>query len=203
MEHSNYQQSWNFNFEGRFLGFWGDKPGKLKYLQLGFSQEQVQIKLPKDLQTSLRLILQPGDRIQVLGRGQLDHTTGELKLKAHRVTSLAIQTESSLDYPSCSWPQNLSQIPPTVKARSAPTKAKILVCQKSKCWQRGGKQLLRSLEKALSDRNLQTQIKVERTGCMKCCSSAPNFMIMPGKHRYRQVRPENIPALLAEHYGHL
>ncbi|MDJ0705773.1 MAG: (2Fe-2S) ferredoxin domain-containing protein [Leptolyngbyaceae cyanobacterium MO_188.B28] len=203
MGHSDYQQSWDFNFEGRFLGFWGHKPGKLKYLWLGFSEENVQIKLPKELRTSLRLILQPGDRVQVLGRGQLDRATGELKLKARRVISLPVESDQSSELPPSPLPQILSQVPPTVKTASVGSEAKILLCQKSKCCKKGGKQLLRSLETALRDRNLQGKVRIERTGCMKCCSSAPNLVIMPGKHRHRHLRPQLIPALLEKHYGHL
>ena len=203
MGHSDYQQSWDFNFEGQFLGFWGHKPGKLKYLWLGFSDENVQIKLPKELRISLRLILQPGDRVRILVRGQLDRATGELKLKARRVISLPVKSDQSSEPLASPLPPILSQDPLQGKTASVRSGAKILVCQKSKCLKKGGKQMLQSLEKALRDRNLQEQVKIERTGCMKCCSSAPNFVIMPGKHRYRHIRPQSIPALLEKHYGHL
>ena len=203
MEYSDYLQKWDFNFEGRFLGFWGHRSGKLKYIWLGFSEENVQIKLPKELRTQLRLILQPGDRVRVVGRGRLDRATGELKLKARRVIALPANSDQSLEPPSSPLPQILSQIAPTVKPASVDSEAKILVCQKSKCLKKGGKQLLQSLETALRDLNLQEQVRIEHTGCLKCCSSAPNLVIMPGKHRYRHVRPQSISALLEKHYGHL
>ena len=203
MGHFDYPQSWDFNFEGRFLGFWGHKPGKLKYIQLESSEENVQIKLPKELRTSLRLILQPGDRVRILGRGQLNRTTGELKLKARRVTTLPTNSDQSLEPLTSPLTQILNQVLPTVKTASVESEARILVCQKSKCLKKGGRQLLRSLETALRDLNLQELVRVEHTACLKCCSSAPNFIIMPGKHRYHYRQPQLIPALLEKHYGHL
>ena len=180
------RQSWDFRFEGRFLGFSGGKPAKPKYLLLGFSQEKVDIELPKELRASLHSILQLGDRVRVEGRGQVDRATGKLKLTAQRARSVGVDSSDS---------QTRTMATPSISPQ-----AKILVCQKSKCAKNGGKQLMRSLVIALRDLNLQQQVKIEATGCMKDCSRSPNFTIMPGKHRYGKVRPQRVRALLEEHY---
>lgn len=203
MGHSGYQQWWAFNFEGQFLEFGGYKAGKPKYLHLRFQAENVPIKLPKELRTSLRLILQPGDPIRVSGIGKLDRHTGELKLKAYQVNPLAFNTTQPPQLTAASTAAS-SPLPvpestlPSVAVEFTQPKVKILVCQKSGCMKRGGRTLLQSLEAALRERNLQNQVIIERTGCLKRCSSAPNCLIMPGKRYFSQVQPEAIAAFVEE-----
>ncbi|MBE9113820.1 (2Fe-2S) ferredoxin domain-containing protein, partial [Nodosilinea sp. LEGE 07298] len=76
---------------------------------------------------------------------------------------------------------------------------KIQVCRKSGCQKRGGKQLVVALEQALRDRNLQTQVEIQYTGCQKHCSEAPTFTVSPGHHRYSRVQPSRLPAILDRH----
>ncbi|MBE9051247.1 (2Fe-2S) ferredoxin domain-containing protein [Nostocales cyanobacterium LEGE 11386] len=170
------------NLEGQFLGFVGDKPGKYKYLQLEISSGNVQIKLPKELRRTLISSLIPGEPISVCGISKLNPHTGKIKLKAYRVNSI----DGCQD-------QNLP----------SPAQAKIMVCQKSGCLKRGGKGLLSDLEKTLCDRGLLDQVKIERTGCQKRCSSAPNCILQLGKKKYKKVNPEAIASLLENHLHNL
>lgn len=163
------------NLEGQFLGFGGVESGKPKYLHLGIPSGNLQIKLPKELRRSLSLSLVPGEQIRVCGVSKLNIHTGEVKLKAHHV-SLTDACPSS-DLPSL--PQ-----------------AKIMVCQKSGCMKRGGKGFLLELEKTLCDRGLLDKVQIEETGCQKCCSSAPNCVLMLGKKKYKKIHPEAIASLL-------
>ncbi|MEA5448109.1 (2Fe-2S) ferredoxin domain-containing protein [Leptolyngbya sp. CCNP1308] len=87
---------------------------------------------------------------------------------------------------------------PTHPSTPAPT-LKIQVCRKSGCQKRGGQQLLVALEQALRDRNLQTQVEIQYTGCQKHCSDAPTFTVSPGHHRYSRVQPSRLPAILDRH----
>ncbi|WP_414543224.1 (2Fe-2S) ferredoxin domain-containing protein [Nostoc sp. CCY0012] len=168
--------------EGQFLGFVGDKPGKCKYLQLAISSGNVQVKLPKELRRPLSLTLMPGDLISVCGISKLNPHTGEIKLKAHQITSLD----------GC----------PNQKLPSQPH-AKIMVCQKSGCLKRGGKGLLSDLEKTLCDRGLLDKVKIEHTGCQKRCSSAPNCVLELGKKKYKKMHPDAIASLLENHLNNL
>ncbi|HEY9612113.1 MAG TPA: (2Fe-2S) ferredoxin domain-containing protein [Allocoleopsis sp.] len=47
-----------------------------------------------------------------------------------------------------------------------------------------------------SDRGLQDQVKIERTGCLKRCSQAPNVVLMPGKTRLSGMHPDAIATLI-------
>lgn len=75
-------------------------------------------------------------------------------------------------------------------------KEKILVCQKSGCLQQGGEGLCQALEQALCDRGLQNRVTIERTGCLKRCSSGPNLVSLLGKQFYSHIQPDAIAALL-------
>ncbi len=170
------------NLQGQFLGFIGDKPGRSKYLQLAISSGNVQVKLPKELRRPLSVSLVPGEPISICGISKLNPHTGEIKLKAYRVTPVAT-------CPS----QDLSTQP----------QAKIMVCQKSGCLKRGGKGFLSELEKTLCDRGLLDKVTIEETGCQKRCSSAPNCVLQLGKKKYKKVRPEAIASLLENHFNNL
>jgi (2Fe-2S) ferredoxin len=169
-----------FNLEGQFLGFIGDTPGKFKYLRLALEPEEVQIKIPKEVRPFLSLSLVPGEQIRVFGISKIDTHTGEIKLKAFRITPLGF----------CP----LQTTP--LQQRKSPFKARILVCQKSGCIKKGGKGLLTELEKMLCDRGLSDQVIIEQTGCLKCCKSAPNYILQIGTKEYRKIRPEAIVSLL-------
>jgi hypothetical protein len=177
---------WPFTFEGQFLGFVADESGKFKYLNIGLPEaDVVKIRLPKSLRSSLRLILNPGDAIRVRGLGKVELRTGELKLKADHILPLSTSTITSCLQGIDTIPNSLSSTP----CSSRKPKAKILVCRKSGCLKRGGRELRQSLEKALCDRNWQDQVELEWTGCLKRCSKAPNFMILPGKKCHNTVHP--------------
>lgn len=194
--------SWQFTFEGQFLGFTPPAAGlpgsKVKYFTLGFAQEQVTIKLPKTLRTTLGYALQPGDWLEVQGTGKLDRETGNLKLKAaqiRRLNTCQLTATTPLAAIATSSPCSRPPACPTPTRR-----AKILVCQKSGCLKRGGKALLQAIEAALQERNLDQQVVIERTGCLKRCSSAPNFVLMPGKHYGSHTHPEAIGTLIEQYF---
>ncbi len=168
-----------FSIEGRFLGFVIKDGYKLKGLRLGTAEGEQYIKLSKELRALLRWDLTPGDWFAVAGEKTLDRKTGEIKLKAYRITPLAPkQTE-------------------TVKP--AKTKASILVCQKSDCMKRGGRAVCQAIEESLCDRGLENQVTIKGTGCMKNCKAGPNI-VMPNKTRYCQIDAQDIPALMEKHF---
>lgn len=82
------------------------------------------------------------------------------------------------------------------RSKSQP-KIKVLVCQKSGCLKRGGKGLCEALDRTICDRQWEKYVTIERTGCLKRCSSAPNLVIMPGKQRHAEVRPKTLPQIAA------
>lgn len=191
---------WPFTLEGQFLGFVTDEVGKLKYLNLSLpANDSIKIKLPKDTRSSLRLILQPGDSVQIKGSGKLDLRTGELKLKADQILPFSLSQPST-----CPIEAGTLSVSPSTSQSAKKSKAKILVCRKSGCLKRGGRELRESLEKALCDRNWQDHVELQWTGCLKRCSKAPNFMVMPGKACHNQVHPTvltQLDALIAKNCG--
>lgn len=171
---SNYIS--DFQAEGEFLSW--ENPDQLKYFNLAVETGVLKIKLAKELRTSLGLRVRPGDRLWVAGLQKLNPKTQASKLKACRVKLVEVGS-------------------PTLLGKSAnDRKAKILVCQKSGCLKRGGQGLCRALESELSDRGLQERVTIERTGCLKRCSSGPNLVVMPGKQHYSRIRPDAIARFL-------
>jgi (2Fe-2S) ferredoxin len=192
MMYPDNPEPWSFNWEGTFLGVARDEIGKLKYLRLQVLQEEVQIKIPKELRGFVRFHLQPGEAIQVSGVGKVDQYTNQFKLKAYQISPTHLITTPSDTFLN---PKPSQPSAPNKASRSKP-KTKILVCQKSDCRKRGGSQMLQELEQMLRDRNLQDCVALEPTGCLKCCSKAPNFVVLPGKNFYNRVKPNELVALL-------
>jgi (2Fe-2S) ferredoxin len=192
----NYLRLSEFNLEGEFIGFVDQNRRKFKYLQLSLIKSNtiassavgtLEIKLPKELRKVLSLSLVPGDSIRVTGYSKFNPRKDVVKLKAYDVMPLALCEK-----------KEIPQLPENSSVKCLP-KAKIMVCQKSGCWKRGGKHLLSKLEKTLGDRGLQEHVKITTTGCMKRCSNAPNCVVQMGKKKYTQVKPDAIASLLEDH----
>ncbi len=166
-----------FTVEGQFIGFVSDGP-KLKYLKLLSAQQEYWFKLPKDQRASEDWNLKPQEWIRVSGERKQDRKTGILKLKAHEVHRT------------------------TTAVASAPKpQAKILVCGKSDCWKKGGKEVCHALQEALQEQGLEQRVAIVKTGCMDRCKAGPNVVIMPSKVRHTRVRPSEVPALVKECSG--
>lgn len=190
MVYSDNSSRGEFNFEGQFLGF-VSHDGKLKYLRLRVLSEEMQIKIPKALRIAVGLSLQPGESIRVTGISKLDRHAHEPKLKATQIIPLTDRcTQIVPETPSSpvSSVTDESKIKPKIQP-----KIKVLVCQKSGCLKKGGKGLCEALAEILRDRNLEQYVTIQRTGCVKRCSAAPNLVIVPGNQRYKEVSHKTLP----------
>jgi (2Fe-2S) ferredoxin len=193
MVHVDHDSHIKFNFEGQFLGF-VNHDGKIKYMRLRVLSEDFQIKIPKAMQVTGELAFQPGESLQVTGIGKLDRHTHQLKLKAAQIVLLTEHStplRSATPSSSISAMTHDSQTKPKIKSN-----IRVLVCQKSGCLKRGGQGLCEALEQALRDRHLNQHVTIERAGCLKRCSSAPNLVIMPGHQRYSNVRLKSLPQIV-------
>lgn len=177
MSYSNYSQSMAFNFEGQFLGFVSGAE-RFKYLRLKVLSEEMQIKVPKELRIAIGVSLQPGASIQVQGSGKFDRSTQAIKLKATQINLCSPSDQQLVASPPAALP---------IQPKLNPPKLKVSICQKSGCLKKGGKGLCEALAKTLRDRKLDQYVTIERTGCMKRCSAAPNVVISPGNRRYTKV----------------
>jgi NADH:ubiquinone oxidoreductase subunit E len=163
-----------FTTEGQFIGFVADGP-KLKYLKLLSAQQEYWFKLPKDQRTAEDWDLKPKEWLRVSGERKQDGKTGTFKLKVHEVHRMA------------------SAVAPVARPQ-----AKILVCGKSDCWKRGGKEVCHALQKTLQEQGLEQQVTIVKTGCMDRCKAGPNVVIMPSKVQHTRVRPSEVPNLVKE-----
>lgn len=208
MLESQQMPPWMFNLQGTVLEFLGKDPHKPKSLVLEVEQEQLTIKLPKQLRSAWRLHLQPGYRVRCIGRSKVDRKTGVIKLEAYQLFCLPPDTgeeQSAHCAPTsiptlAASPHRHNSEPRHLSGSPKPKRSKILVCQKSGCHKRGGHQLLVALERLLRERQLQDHVEIQFTGCQKCCSQAPSLTIMPGRHRYERVSIQSLAALIEEHF---
>jgi (2Fe-2S) ferredoxin len=190
----------NFNLEGRFISFAAEEGYKLKFLRLSTATGEYQIKIPKELRSSLYRTLVPGMWIQVSGYQKLNSEKGTVKLQAHSVTPAAPGLKQSRLAANPAEASTPSPVASPQAVNSPKSKANILVCQKSDCCKRGGRALMEALRVSLDDRDdLAGQVSIKATGCMKHCKAGPN-LIMPDKTRYSHIGAEAVPALLEKHF---
>lgn len=86
--HSQSLSPWIFNLDGHFLGISVDASSRDQYIVLEVDDEPLSIKYPKQLCDRLQDQVKPGDRIQCIGRSQLDFLSKVVKLEAYQVWSV-------------------------------------------------------------------------------------------------------------------
>jgi NADH:ubiquinone oxidoreductase subunit E len=180
----NTSQTSEFCLEGRFLEYAIADGDKLKGLILGTADGECYVKLAKHLRSNFEGKLQRGTWLEIVGTKKHSSKNGEFRLKAERIMTARQNGEEYIT------PQQPEKIPPAKKAT-------ILMCQKSDCMKRGGRELCQALMTELSDRALNESITIKG---MKNCKAAPN-LIMPDKTRYSGVKAAQVPALLDKHFG--
>ncbi len=195
MSYATPAPPWIFDLEGTLLGFLGSSSEKAKGIILEVEDERIPIALPKRLRHHLHAQQQPGDRVRCIGRSRLDFQTKIVEFEAYQVFFLGSEGKPAPPLSTPAPGELLLPGPPPAK-----TSYKVLVCSKSDCRKRGGRELLAALNQALAERNLQNRVVIAYTGCQKRCSKAPALTILPGKHRYDRVRLQDLPALLDKHF---
>ncbi|MDJ0617863.1 MAG: (2Fe-2S) ferredoxin domain-containing protein [Calothrix sp. MO_192.B10] len=190
-----------FIVEGRLIDFAIKDGYKLKGLRIATVEGEIYVKLDKHLRINFNWFLPTGTPLKIYGQKKLNYKTGEWKFKAQRVT---LPESASHDNvwervsPSSRLPVRFSSAN-EVKPKPAKAKATILVCQKSDCMKRGGKQVCQALQATISDRGLEDNVIIKGTGCMKSCKAGPN-LVMPDKTRYKRIQAQEIPALVDKHF---
>lgn len=190
MSSYKHQRS-EFNLVGQLLGFVIRDGDKIKYLRVAISEREYWIKPEKEIRQQLTQMITPGCWIEVQGFSKQCFKTGKVKLKANAVKEIAItEPARTLILPAQSQPD-----------QEKASKSSILVCQKSSCWKRGGKEVCRFLAEGLRDRGLDDTVQVKLTGCLKQCKAGPNMVMMPDKARYSKVQPHQVTELLDKHFA--
>lgn len=138
-----------------------------------------------------------------------DSEKGELPLALTTGLPRVAGTNSLLSSPAqILLPQPQSTSIPGANATKSPTKsaevtkppACILVCGKSSCQKRGAGAVIASLEEAVVDRGLASQVKIKTTGCLKKCKQGANVVFLPDKASYTSVKPIQVSSLLTKHF---
>jgi hypothetical protein len=79
---------WIFNLEGTFLGFMDRTGAQAQYIGLEVDEESLSINVSGALCDRLKLALKPGDRIQCIGRSQLNFVDKAVHLEAYQIFTL-------------------------------------------------------------------------------------------------------------------
>ena len=188
-------QKSTYKIEGEFIGFIPKPGGKLKYIRVQVGERVIPIKLAKELRETIGNSLVEGDRLSISLEQSGAERFSKLKLKSDRIekisTNLTTQTTSS---------NSISVSTSSLVQKNKTKKGKVLVCRKSSCAKRGGKQLYRALTETINQLGLQQQVSIELTGCLKQCKQAPSMILMPGKVKHAYVHPNDLADLLKAHY---
>lgn len=169
------------------------KKGEVKYIILATEQGKYWIKVAKEIREDLAQ-LSPGCRLEIAGKHKQHPKTGKVKFKAQTV--IIIPDTSAQQVPEIKT-ETVSFSP--IFNTQHKSKAKVLICEKSNCWKKGGKKLYDQLEAEFKARGLTDEIPIKKTGCLNKCKQAPNLVMMPDKVRHSQVKPQQIPALIDKH----
>lgn len=141
-----------FELRGVFLGFIHTPEGKRRML-LRVEDEDIRMKVPKDVRRYFAAELVPGQTIAVAGIEKREFFTGEVK---RTITALFPDKAGAPPLPAC-------------------TSCTIRICGKKNCWKSGGKTLFHALERKIEAEGLAGSIKLKVVGCMDHCDDAPNL----------------------------
>ena len=175
-----------FRLVGQLESFVIKKGDKIKYLRMKVEDREYWLKIPKKLRSEIDITLIPGTWLEVMGNREFKKKKGFFELEANRVKLL---------------PNSDKPCAVILSETESCSLGKILVCQKSSCWKKGGKSLCQRLEKQVKEQGLEDKVKIKLTGCLKQCKKGPNVVMMPDKARYSQVKPCEVDELLTKHFS--
>lgn len=180
-----------FHFRGELIKIYFQKK-KLKYIKLVAEHGKYWIKVPQKLREKIAS-LNCGCQLEISGTSKPNSKTGKTKYKAKTIVLIPQDRETTAEVKT----KTVALLP--VFERQLKSKAKVLICQKSNCWKKGGKKVCEELETILGDRGLIGQLEIKKTGCLKQCKKAPALVMMPDKARYNRVKPKQVSALVEKH----
>ncbi|MCC0175403.1 (2Fe-2S) ferredoxin domain-containing protein [Waterburya agarophytonicola K14] len=168
--------------------------GRIKYLLLSTEQEEYWIKVAKDQPKNLHQKLNLGCELKVKGMLKRKVKQDVAEYKAYSIEVLTPATVEDV-------PQE--EVSTAKPSKSKQPKAKVLICQKANCWNKGGKEVYEELKSELEKRGIAENVEIKTTGCLKRCKKAPNVIMLPDKKQYVRVKPKQIPAIVDAHMSEL
>ena len=181
----------SFNFGGKLTKI-KTKKNKIKYIKIVTKQGKYWLKITKKLRKKVAN-LSRGCLLEVAGKSKQSPKTGKVKYVAQTIVLIPQDTEQTREIKT----KIVSLLP--VLDTEVKSKARVLICQKSNCWKKGGQKVYQQLASTLSDRGLGKDIPLKKTGCLKKCKQAPTIVMLPDKARYSKVKPKQIPNLVNKH----
>ncbi|MGD1919560.1 MAG: (2Fe-2S) ferredoxin domain-containing protein [Pleurocapsa sp.] len=146
--------------------------------------------MAKDQPKSLGKQLQLGCKLKVKGmlKQKIKQDRAEYKAYSIELLGLPVVEETTQADISTAKP-----------SKSKKTKAKVLICKKSNCWNKGGKEINKQLVSELENKNITEQVEIKTTGCLKKCKKAPNMVVLPDKEQYTRVKSKQVPVIVEKH----
>ena len=180
-----------FEFNGRLTKISRQKK-EIKYIKLKTESGKYWIRIPKKLRKKVAG-LSRGCQLEVSGESKKYSKKGK-KSKYKAATIILLPQDPTVTPIKTKTVSLLPVFDSKIKS-----KAKVLICQKSNCWKKGGKDVCAELESILSDRGLAKEIPIKKTGCLKQCKKAPALVMMPDKARYNKVKSKQVAKLVDKH----
>ena len=195
-----------FHLVGTVSKFVLKKNGKVKSFELKTPKGNFYFKIPHKLHKRSDCRLYPNVKLEVKGKVDIFPKKSKIRFKLEQIN--VISTEPSpppfdLGFFNSTAPENsttLENSPVSERVTNSDIKGKILLCKKSSCWKRGGKEIYEKITEELRGQGLDDSVSVKKTGCMGRCKSAPNLVVLPGKNRYKCFNEEKINALIDTHF---
>lgn len=75
----------------------------------------------------------------------------------------------------------------------------VFVCTSYDCASYGSEELIEMLRQRLQERNLASEIKLTKSGCLKECEDGPIVLIYPDGVWYSRVLPEDVDEIVDGH----
>jgi (2Fe-2S) ferredoxin len=195
MTESKYLVS-EFSLVGKLIDFIIKDGNKIKYLKIDSESQELWIKLSKQLRYQIDREIKPGSWLELKGMQKTYPGVGKVKFKADLVKLIKQGIGNREQGTGKVCIEKTQRFEDCAIARS---KAKILICGKSSCWRKGGKEVCQILENSLRDRGLEDRVTIQTTGCLKQCKQAPNLVMMPSKERYSGVKPKQALSILEKY----
>lgn len=206
-----HKQVTRFVLEGRFLEAFGKSPAKPKYLRISTAEGEQVLKISKKLRPLIiQYQLEQGSWITLSGKETYHLKKGKRKRKIqsiqpHHPTTTSLEPSSQLTTtisPSASITETKPTANPNKKNKKAKQEKpdKILICQKSSCCKRGGKEVYQAAVNTIDNYNLHDRVQVKPSGCMDKCKKGPCVVMQADKTRHLGVQPEQVEQLIKDKY---
>jgi len=95
-------------------------------------------------------------------------------------------------------PAELENLRQSIAGKRDTSRTCISVCGGTACRAAGAEAVVDAFVDEIERRELQVQVEMKETGCPGFCERGPLVVIRPSKIFYQQVKPEDVPEIIAE-----